>query len=104
MASAKPELPAAAFSVITLRDRCFGVRAITLARWRAARYDAAPGNIRRPGRCWFHGAARQPQQREIAALPSGAIDNAGRRRPQAGQWLRLVMLGLGISVVPLDTA
>ena len=42
-------------------------------------------------------------QRETAALPT-AHDIAERPRVEARQGLRLVMLGLGISVVPLDTA
>ena len=42
-------------------------------------------------------------QRETAPLPT-AHDIAERPRVEARQGLRLVMLGLGISVVPLDTA
>jgi MFS family permease len=54
---------------------------------------------------WCGAASRNPQQHETAALPPATHDIA--ERPQAvapGHAFRLAMLGLGLSVVPLDTA
>jgi MFS family permease len=58
------------------------------------------------GRVWWLVAARGAalQQRETAALPPAAHDIAERRVTGAGHGFRLVMLGLGMAIVPLDTA
>jgi len=69
-----------------------GVSAINLSRCRRARY-AQPSRRQ----------ARQFHQRETAALPA-AHDIAERQSLAPGHGFRLAMLGLGMSIVPLDTA
>src|SRR5215469_6960928 len=55
------------------------------------------------GAIWCGAFPRPPQQHE-PALPPAAHDIAERPQVAAGHALRLTMIGLGMSVVPLDSA